>query len=68
MIPFLAMHALAAPRGDGLRPELVALLERHEAAPNSDIAMAVSEQHQADVAEQAALIPYPMRLPLSQKM
>ncbi|MEM5436586.1 hypothetical protein [Paraburkholderia diazotrophica] len=29
MLPFLALHALAAQRGDGLRPELLALLERH---------------------------------------
>jgi hypothetical protein len=28
------MHALAAPRGDGLRSELLALFERHEAASN----------------------------------
>ncbi|MPW18322.1 hypothetical protein GCT13_15730 [Paraburkholderia sp. CNPSo 3157] len=28
MLPFLALHALAAQRGDGLRPELLALLER----------------------------------------
>lgn len=27
MIPFAAMHKLAAARGDGLRPELVRLLE-----------------------------------------
>lgn len=27
MIPFAAMHKLAAARGDGLRPELVKLLE-----------------------------------------
>ncbi|SEJ34904.1 hypothetical protein [Paraburkholderia diazotrophica] len=29
MLPFLALHALAAQCGDGLRPELLALLERH---------------------------------------
>jgi hypothetical protein len=29
MLPLLALHALAAQRGDGLRPELKALLERH---------------------------------------
>jgi len=29
MLPFLSLHALAARRGDGLRPELLALLERH---------------------------------------
>jgi hypothetical protein len=51
MIPFLAMHALAAPRGDGLRPELLSLLERHEAVSNPHLVVAVSDQHRADAAE-----------------
>jgi hypothetical protein len=29
MLPFLSFHALAVQRGDGLRPELLALFERH---------------------------------------
>jgi hypothetical protein len=29
MLPLLSLHALAAQRGDGLRPELLALFERH---------------------------------------
>jgi hypothetical protein len=29
MLPLLSFHALAAQRGDGLRPELLALLARH---------------------------------------
>ncbi|MGF6980982.1 hypothetical protein F0160_25820 [Paraburkholderia sp. JPY303] len=29
LLPFLSLHALAAQRGDGLRPELLALLLRH---------------------------------------
>ncbi|MFL9965802.1 hypothetical protein PQR02_33240 [Paraburkholderia sediminicola] len=29
MLPILSFHALAAQRGDGLRPELLALFERH---------------------------------------
>ena len=29
MLPLLSLHSLAAQRGDGLRPELKALLERH---------------------------------------
>jgi hypothetical protein len=29
MLPLLSFHALAAQRGDGLRPELRALLEQH---------------------------------------
>jgi hypothetical protein len=28
MMPFLALHSIAAQRGDGLRPELISLLER----------------------------------------
>jgi hypothetical protein len=28
MLPFLSLHALAAQRGDGLHPELLALFER----------------------------------------
>jgi hypothetical protein len=57
MIPFLAMHALAAPRGDGLRPELLALFERREAASNLHLAVAVSDQHRADAAETVNLRP-----------
>ena len=33
MPPFLSLHAIAARRGDGLRPELRALLERLAARP-----------------------------------
>jgi hypothetical protein len=29
MLPFLPLYTLAAQRGDGLRPELLALFERH---------------------------------------
>lgn len=57
MIPFLAMHALAAPRGDGLRPELLALFERHEAASNPHLVVAVSDQRRADAAETASSCP-----------
>ena len=28
MMPFLALHRIAAQRGEGLRPELISLLER----------------------------------------
>ena len=42
MLPFLRLHALAATRGDGLRPELLILFERlagtSEAASNVGIA------------------------------
>jgi hypothetical protein len=32
MLPLLSLYALAAQRGDGLRPELLALFERHARA------------------------------------
>jgi hypothetical protein len=35
MLPFLSLHALAAQRGDGLRPELLALFERHARSETS---------------------------------
>lgn len=42
MLPFLRLHALAATRGDGLRPELRILFERlaeaSEGVSNVDIA------------------------------
>ena len=33
MLPFLALHNIAAQRGDGLRPELLRLLKRSRAHP-----------------------------------
>ena len=36
MIPFLALHYLAAKRGDGLRPELLGLLERSRAMTKTE--------------------------------
>jgi hypothetical protein len=50
MPPFLHFHALAAPRGDGLRPELLALFERHAAAPKPDLTMTKLDRHLADAA------------------
>ena len=41
MLPFLALHEIAAVRGDGLRPELVHLLERHRAHSESRESLAV---------------------------
>ena len=34
MLPLLSLHALAAQRGDGLRPELLALLKRRACPAN----------------------------------
>jgi hypothetical protein len=36
MMSFLALHHIAAQRGDGLRPELVKLLERSRAITEAD--------------------------------
>jgi hypothetical protein len=37
MTSFLSFHAAAAARGDGLRPELLALLTRAAVAPDSEL-------------------------------
>jgi hypothetical protein len=47
------VHAIAARRGDGLRPELLALLERLKAASSPHLIVAVSDQHPANAAETA---------------
>jgi hypothetical protein len=44
MMSFLALHHIAAQRGDGLRPELVKLLERSRAITEADPAsLAITE-------------------------
>jgi len=46
MMPFLALHGVAAQRGDGLRPELVALMQRSAQSPgnyNSPISQELGE-------------------------
>ena len=43
MPPFLQFHALAARRGDGLRPELRILLERLAEAPEAASSEAVPD-------------------------
>lgn len=45
MLPFLQLHALAATRGDGLRPELRVLFERLAEASQaaSNVAIAVAD-------------------------
>jgi hypothetical protein len=40
MLPFLSLHALAATRGDGLRPELLALFERLAETSGCGVAVA----------------------------
>jgi hypothetical protein len=50
MLPFLRLHALAATRGDRLRPELLILLERLAEASEdvSNVAIA-DDRHLVDV-------------------
>jgi hypothetical protein len=49
MSAFLNFHSLAAPRGDGLRPELRALLERLSAVPQPDLVKIELDRHLTDV-------------------
>ena len=51
MPPFLQFHALAARRGDGLRPELRILLERLAEAPEAASSVAVPDCQLADLIE-----------------
>lgn len=51
MPPFLQLHALAARRGDGLRPELRILLERLTEAPESVSNSAFPSDHLAELIE-----------------
>lgn len=49
MLPFTSLHAIAAARGDGLRPEFLALIDRLEA----ERAVADIARHRGDVLIQA---------------
>jgi hypothetical protein len=55
MPPFLQFHALAARRGDGLRPELRILLERLAEAPEAASSVAVPDCQLADLIEYSPL-------------
>jgi hypothetical protein len=48
MLPFLGFHAIAATRGDGLRPELRILFERLAAAGAATSNGAIAGLHQMD--------------------
>jgi hypothetical protein len=48
MPPFLHFHALAAPRGDGLRPELLALFERLAVVRKPDLRVTELDRHLAE--------------------
>jgi len=55
MPQFLQFHALAARRGDGLRPELRTLLEHLAEAPEAASSVAVPDCQLADLIECSAL-------------
>jgi hypothetical protein len=55
MLPFLQFHALAATRGDGLRPELCVLLERLAEVPEAASSVAVCDCHVAGLIEYSPL-------------
>ena len=55
MPPFLQFHALAAMRGDGLRPELRILFERLAEVPEAASSVAVCDCHLADLIEYSSL-------------
>jgi hypothetical protein len=48
MLPFLRLHALAAARDDGLRPELRILFERLAEAPESTSHVAIADGRYRD--------------------
>lgn len=58
MLPFLHFHALAALRGDGLRPELLALFERLSSEHNST----VTELAPMRAARLASFVPRPVSI------
>lgn len=47
-VPFLSLHALAAARGDGLRPEFLTLFERLAAPLEADPTVVELSRCQAD--------------------
>jgi hypothetical protein len=53
MPPFLHFHALAARRGDGLRPELLALYERLAAVRKPDLTVTELDWHLADAVDRS---------------
>jgi hypothetical protein len=48
MLPFLRLHALAAARGDGLRPELRISFERLAEAPETTSHFAIADRRYRD--------------------
>jgi hypothetical protein len=56
MLPFLSLHALAAQRGDGLRPELLALFERYARA-ETGLSAAIEPDRTEDPCTNSAVVP-----------
>jgi len=56
MLPFLSLHALTAQRGDGLRPELLALFERH-AGSETGLATIIEPDETAPLDQLADVVP-----------
>ena len=56
MLPFLSLHAHAAQRGDGLRPELLALFERH-AGSETGLATIIEPDETAPLDQLADVVP-----------
>ncbi len=59
MLPLLSFHSLAAERGDGLRPELKTLLERHACQTTGLVATIemVEQDSLSDVTQASADVP-----------
>lgn len=53
MPPLVLLHALAAPRGDGLRPELLALFEHRAAVAGGEPRITELCRHRADFVVQS---------------
>jgi len=65
MPPFLSLHALAAARGDGLRPEFLDLFKRLAAGANA--ALSESVQHPAGYAVELEKDESPSEIAASQE-
>ncbi len=47
MLPYLSLHTLAAPRGEGLRPEFVELFKRLSGVPEAALISAENRHEHA---------------------
>jgi hypothetical protein len=63
MLPLLSLHALAAQRGDGLRPELKALFERHARLSSGLAATIEPVEHESKFHEANAVADVPVTKP-----